>query len=307
MNKLLFAFATLAAVVTGSPVPQLGGSYSAPGFGGGSSGGGFISGGSSGGGFISGGSSGGGFISGGSSGGGFISGGSSGGGFISGGGSHGGGGGGGAGGSISFGDGCGGGQIRSANGGCITPQITRNLYLYSAPQQTVQTLPPSHIPNPKVHLLSTFSTNAQMLSTKKSSKCPPTPLNLKCSSSTTIKETILNSQAVFLCNKLLARASSKARPSMEVVELPSDPSVVDLSVVDISVVDLLVEVALVEISSLMAVASMVEAPVVMVINLFSEWKISSYSNSQSMIYYSTYLFICMTYSTYAKNCGSWVS
>jgi len=142
MNKLLFAFATLAAVVTGSPVPQLGGSYSAPGFGGGSSGGGFISGGSSGGGFISGGSSGGGFISGGSSGGGFISGG----------GSHGGGGGGGAGGSISFGDGCGGGQIRSANGGCITPQITRNLYLYSAPQQTVQTLPPRNIPNPKVHL-----------------------------------------------------------------------------------------------------------------------------------------------------------
>jgi len=132
MNKLLFAFATLAAAVTGGPIPQLGGSYSAPGIGGGSSGGGFISGGSSDGGFISGGSSGGG--------------------FISGGGSHGGGHGGGAGGSISFGDGCGGGQIRSADGQCITPQITRNLYLYSAPQQTVETLPPSHIPNPKVHL-----------------------------------------------------------------------------------------------------------------------------------------------------------
>ena len=99
----LFAFATLAAVVTGGPIPQLGGSYSAPGIGGGSSGGGFISGGSSGGGFISGGSSGGG--------------------FISGGGSHGGGHGGGAGGSISFGDGCGGGQIRSADGQCITPQV----------------------------------------------------------------------------------------------------------------------------------------------------------------------------------------
>ena len=88
---------------------------------------------------------------------------------------------------------------------------------------------------------------------------------------------------------------------------------VDISLVDLLmavaslVVDLLVEVALVEISSVMAVASVVEAPVAMVINLFSEWKISSYSNSQSMICYSTYLFICMTCSTYAKNCRSWMS
>merc|ERR1719446_1449609 len=94
----------MAAVVTGGPIPDLGGS----------SGGGFISGGSSGGGFISGG--------------------------------------GGAAGSFDFGDGCGGGQIRSAGGQCITPQVTRNLYLYKAPQQSDQTLPPRNIPNPKVHL-----------------------------------------------------------------------------------------------------------------------------------------------------------
>merc|ERR1719154_587727 len=109
---------------------------------------------------------------------------------------------------------------------------------------------------PSKRLSSTFSTNAQMLSTKKSSKFPPPPPNLKYSSSTTIKETILNSQAVFLCNKLLARASSKARPSMEVVELPSDPSVVDLSVV---VASLVVVVSVEE--ALVVEASLVEAPV----------------------------------------------
>jgi len=201
MNKLLFAFATLAAAVTGGPIPQ---QYSAPGFGGssgggfisgGSSGGGFISGGSSGGGFISGGSGSGGFISGGSSGGGFISrgssgggfigghggssggsfigGGSSGGGFISGGSSGGGSHGGGAAGSISFGDGCGGGQIRSASGSCITPQITRNLFLYSTPAQSVETLPPRHIPNPKVHLNYVFVRTQNSVGGSKAVVVPP--------------------------------------------------------------------------------------------------------------------------------------
>merc|ERR1719154_916431 len=93
-----------------------------------------------------------------------------------------------------------------------------------------------------------------MPSTKKSSKCPLPPSNLKCSSSTTIKETILNSQAVFLCNKLLAKASNKARPSKEVVDLPSDPSVVDISVVDLSVVvaSLVVVVLVVDLSVVVA-------------------------------------------------------
>merc|ERR1719452_196818 len=114
-----------------------------------------------------------------------------------------------------------------------TPKFISTTCSFVPRTASVDPMPLLFLP-PSRRLSSTFSTDAPMLSTKKSSKCPLPPSNLKCSSSTTIKETILNSQAVFLCNKLLARASNKARPSMEVVELPSDPSVVDLSVVDIS-------------------------------------------------------------------------
>jgi len=73
--------------------------------------------------------------------------------------SHGGGGsvshGGGGGGQITFGfgDGCGGGQVRAHDGGCVTPEVTRNLFLYAAPAApAVAALPPGNIPNPKVHL-----------------------------------------------------------------------------------------------------------------------------------------------------------
>merc|ERR1712002_592002 len=109
------------------------------------SGGGFSSGGfgSSSGGFTSGGSSGG-FTSGGSSGG-FISGGSS-GGFVSGGSSSGFGGG--------FGGGvtsCGEGQVLHVDGTCVTPQVTRNVYVFAAPQQQFQPGPPPQIPQPKVN------------------------------------------------------------------------------------------------------------------------------------------------------------
>jgi len=143
MNKLLFALATLA-VANGGTISNTYDTPSRGSFGGSS--GGFISDGGSSGGFISDGG-----FSGGSSGGfisdGGFSGGSS-GGFISGGGSAAGS----AGGSISFGDGCGNGQIRGSDGGCITPQITRNLYLYAAPAMRVETLPARNLPNPKVHL-----------------------------------------------------------------------------------------------------------------------------------------------------------
>ena len=81
------------------------------------------------------------------------------------------------------------------------------------------------------------------------------------------------------------------------VELHLDPSVVDLSVVVASlVVVVLVEEALVVEASLV-----VEAPVDMVTNLFSEWKMSSYLISPNIICYATYLFICMTRSIYTKN------
>merc|ERR1712002_491759 len=100
----------------------------------------------SGGGFSSGGfgSSSGGFTSGGSSGG-FISGGSS-GGFVSGGSSSGFGGG--------FGGGvtsCGEGQVLHVDGTCVTPQVTRNVYVFAAPQQQFQPGPPPQIPQPKVN------------------------------------------------------------------------------------------------------------------------------------------------------------
>jgi len=140
MDKLFFALATLA-VANGGLISNTYNTPSRGSFGGSS--GGFISGGSSGG-FIDGGSSGG-FIDGGSSGG-FISGGGSLGEFSHGGGS------GGAGVGVSFGDGCGNGQIRGSNGGCIEPQITRNMYLYAAPAVNVETLPARNLPNPKVHL-----------------------------------------------------------------------------------------------------------------------------------------------------------
>merc|ERR1712212_884763 len=73
--------------------------------------------------------------------------------FVSGGGSSFiGGGGSGFGGGISLGDGCGGGQVRSADGGCVTPQVTRNLYLYSAPDIQVPVGAAANLPSPKVHL-----------------------------------------------------------------------------------------------------------------------------------------------------------
>jgi len=73
--------------------------------------------------------------------------------FIGGGGSSFiGGGGSGFGGGISLGDGCGGGQVRSGDGGCVTPQVTRNLYLYSAPDIQVPVGASANLPSPKVHL-----------------------------------------------------------------------------------------------------------------------------------------------------------
>merc|ERR1719209_333893 len=121
----------LAAVATAAPAPD--GGYHAP-----SSGGSFIGGGDH---FGGGGSS---FISGGSSFGGSSFGGSS---F---GGSSFGGGGGVSG--ISLGDGCGNGQVRSSsNGGCVTPQVTRNLFLYSAPALSAPAGRPANLPPPKVY------------------------------------------------------------------------------------------------------------------------------------------------------------
>jgi len=71
--------------------------------------------------------------------------GSSGGSFGTGGGS------GGSGGGLSFGDGCGNGQVRGGDGGCVTPTVTRNIFLYAAPKLTAQVGPRPALPAPKVH------------------------------------------------------------------------------------------------------------------------------------------------------------
>jgi len=102
-------------------------------------------------------SSGGGFVSGGGSSGAFVSGGSS-GGFSSGGG------GGGGGQDISaftLDEGCGGGQVKDGNGQCVTPQVTRNMFLYAVPAQVARTLPAGNLPSPKVHLNYVFVRNDQ--------------------------------------------------------------------------------------------------------------------------------------------------
>ncbi|XP_018027515.1 uncharacterized protein LOC108682786 [Hyalella azteca] len=43
------------------------------------------------------------------------------------------------------------GLVRRADGSCAQPIITRNLYLYNAPAQTVTYGPPPILPDPKVH------------------------------------------------------------------------------------------------------------------------------------------------------------
>jgi len=142
---------TLALVASASALPQFGldNFISSGDISGGSisSGGSFISGGDSGSFLSSGGDSG--FVSGGGS---FVSG--SGGNFVSGGGSVGGGdarlrG-------ISFDDGCSGGQVRHADGNCVTPEVSTNLFLYAVPAQVARTIPARNLPKPKVHVNHVF-------------------------------------------------------------------------------------------------------------------------------------------------------
>ncbi|KAK8749964.1 hypothetical protein OTU49_015155, partial [Cherax quadricarinatus] len=45
---------------------------------------------------------------------------------------------------------CGNGQIRHVDGSCVTPQITRNLYVYSAPPLAPIVGPPPIVPPPKI-------------------------------------------------------------------------------------------------------------------------------------------------------------
>lgn len=146
MNKLVLAF-TVAACASALPqnynsggtldnfISSDGGSFS-------SGGGSFISGGDSGA-FVSGGSSGG-FVSGGFSSGGSVGGGGSGGPDIS---------------AFSLDAGCGGGQVRNGNGECVTPQVTRDMFLYAVPAQQARTIPARNLPGPKVHLNYVFVRN----------------------------------------------------------------------------------------------------------------------------------------------------
>jgi len=58
---------------------------------------------------------------------------------------------GGSGGGLSFGDGCGNGQVRGGDGGCVTPTVTRNIFLYAAPEISVPQGATPNFPPPKVH------------------------------------------------------------------------------------------------------------------------------------------------------------
>ncbi|CAL4152769.1 unnamed protein product, partial [Meganyctiphanes norvegica] len=98
-----------------------------------------------------GGGGGGSFSHGGGGGGGGFGGGSGGGGF--------GGGSGGSGGGFGGGNGGGGyspapcsiqGQVRHVDGNCVTPEVSRNVFVYAAPQQEQSYQPPPQIPAPKV-------------------------------------------------------------------------------------------------------------------------------------------------------------
>jgi len=104
------------------------------------------------------------FVSGGSSGGfssgGFSSGGSS-GGFVSGGSSGSSGSGDSRLSSISLDAGCSNGQVKNYNGQCITPEVSRNMFLYEVAPQQIRTNPARNIPNPKVHLNYVFVRHEQ--------------------------------------------------------------------------------------------------------------------------------------------------
>ncbi|XP_045581427.2 uncharacterized protein [Procambarus clarkii] len=55
-----------------------------------------------------------------------------------------------SGGSGFSGGGCGSGQLRHVDGSCVTPQVTRNLYVYNVPQATPIVGPRPNIPPPRV-------------------------------------------------------------------------------------------------------------------------------------------------------------
>nr|XP_045581816.1 glycine-rich protein 23-like [Procambarus clarkii] len=56
----------------------------------------------------------------------------------------------GIGGGGSYGGGCGGGQILHVDGSCVTPLVTRNLYVYKAPPVSPIIGPKPYVPPPKV-------------------------------------------------------------------------------------------------------------------------------------------------------------
>jgi len=74
---------------------------------------------------------------------------------------------------ISFGGDCPGGQVLHADGNCVVPEVSQNTYLYKVPAQTVETLPPTNLPTPKVHLNYVFIRNDQAAAASKPVVIPP--------------------------------------------------------------------------------------------------------------------------------------
>jgi len=57
---------------------------------------------------------------------------------------------------ISFNDGCSGGQVRHADGNCVTPEVSTDMFLYAVPAQVARTVPATNLPKPKVHINHVF-------------------------------------------------------------------------------------------------------------------------------------------------------
>ncbi|XP_050707684.1 uncharacterized protein LOC126992897 [Eriocheir sinensis] len=83
------------------------------------------------------------------------------------------GGGGYSGGGISVGGGCGHGQVRHVDGSCVSPQVTRNLYVYRAPGLAPIVGPRPHVPPPRVEHNVIFIHSPDTLTGQKPIVVPP--------------------------------------------------------------------------------------------------------------------------------------
>ena len=69
---------------------------------------------------------------------------------------------------------CSDGYLKRIDGKCVRPVVSRNVYLYNAPQQRILVRPPPYIPEPKIHYNYVFVKSPDPVSGPKPLIVPPT-------------------------------------------------------------------------------------------------------------------------------------